>query len=1430
MSAQRHQSTQDILKNFIPLNTLPNARLSSICENHHVEELNKGAVLFEQGDEAKEFIYLISGMISLYAGEMEVETIVTGSEVARFAIAHHLPRKVKAVTRSKARVVRIPTHLLDMETPEDDGQTYMVDEVENQGGDWMTTMLQSPVFQRLPAANLQKVMMQMEEVAFAPGDVVVKQGDEADFYYIIKAGDCELIRQASEQVRPIKLGELHSCDAFGEDALLSGNPRNVTVRMKGKGQMLRLSKANFIKLVKEPVLQYVKFEEGQEKVASGANWLDVRGADEYAEDHIEGAVNIPFFSLRMKVAELRHDQLQVLVCANGRTSEAAAFLLLKFGFNALILKGGMAKWADDVSVKEAPDKPSTSADKPAHKEEISVMTAVVSTPVEPSLEKTGDEQSKIAELEKLCAFSNEKLNKLTIERDNLQQQHDQQLSIVSELQLSSKLIADELKAAGAKKEGREAEVDQLLALEREKIAVLETELGQFRESIDILSEEVSAKDDELITLNTALSDAEKQKEKIADELAQQVAVTQQEVTKLVTEKESLSVSVEEAKCENEQLSQAKSVLEQKMAQSVQDVSLGVAEKEARIRELTEEVNQLRSNLANIEQTKVAQEASLLEQTAELKQVKESEKKAIEALKAESAARVEEFEDELSFLKQALTEKTENLDEHKKLTEEFKAQVESLKEKNQDTESVIIEKNVDIDVFTDKLKTAETTITTLQQQQVETEAALAEKEALLASSEEKLVSIDSERVDLNKKLEQSDNELFSLLAEQTELEKRLNGALKLTDEFKSNEEAALAQVDSLKQENEQAESALEKSAEELMRSGAEVQKLEQESEGLSEQVKRLKASLNEISSGKESIESELAQRLDDLDNKLSSALESKQALEEQLETASNEKEQAQQKLLALEDQLDTRLGNQRELNEELTRVREELVVARQEREKEKAALSESLLQANIRVEEAEGGLKQLSEEQETAALQLVEVESNLADIKNAKEALELTLDNAISEKDLVQHQVESVFDEQRQLKEQLSQAQQQLTQENKEREKEQATWGVALKQAKEQLVVLESSAVEQAKKAETQRVEQLSKLENKLERVNSEHLSSNEELASMRADNEALQQKLADAESILSASTGDQKELLAQLDETRVESAEFKKDIESKQAEVDVLNEQLAELKNGGKQSEQEIQTLAERLQAAEKDLSSTVSEKEGLLLQLEGLEQRRVLDNETTNTFQKKVNELEQSLQQLEEEKEQLVTNAGNESDEKVVQLTEQLLAAQSEAKDSLKQLDDARGASEAEAQEKIELEEKLKAMVDESAGLRRKLKDVERVAVKNSDNSADQARIQELEEQLNEASTMLLDLEVKMETSLVGDDAADISEGDSDELKALQSELNLVREQTEKDIQAMQAKVENSEKMNLALKRKVISMQTLANQDVLPEEPPQVKKKGWWK
>lgn len=370
----------------------------------------------------------------------------------------------------------------------------------------------------------------------------------------IKTGSCELIRQPSEGARLIKLGELHSCDAFGEDALLSGNPRNVTVQMKGKGQMLRLSKANFIKLVKEPVLQYVNFQEGQEKVSAGANWLDVRGVDEYVDDHIDGSVNIPFFSLRMKIAELRHDQLQVLVCSNGRTSEAAAFLLLKFGFNALILKGGIASRSTSKSKKKAPElslkEVPLSAVATTSNEN---QGATVSNADSLNAKQLEEAQRKIAELEKLCAQSNERSNKLELERRGLQQQYEQQAALVAELQLSSKRVSDELLALRNGHGDREVEMSQALLAEKEAGLQLSKELEDkalaldkaqqamesSRESLSLLGEDIKAKDKELDELKRTISDINTREAETTTTFKETLAMAKQEAIELRNQKKGL---------------------------------------------------------------------------------------------------------------------------------------------------------------------------------------------------------------------------------------------------------------------------------------------------------------------------------------------------------------------------------------------------------------------------------------------------------------------------------------------------------------------------------------------------------------------------------------------------------------------------------------------------------------------------------------------------------------------------------------------------------------------------------------------------------------------------------------------------------------------------------------------------------------------------
>ena len=234
----------------------------------------------------------------------------------------------------------------------------LIDEIEDDPDDWMTALLRSPIFQRLPPANLQKILMSLEVVHFKKGEILLEQGGTGDYYYLIKQGQCLLTRKPSPNAKEIKLAQLANGDTFGEDSLLSGAPRNVTITALTDIVLLRLGKEKFLSLIKEPSLKFVDYAGMQEAVKNGAVLLDVRSQDEYQCQHLEGSINAPFFSLRMQLKALSHEKpVVVVICRDGKISEAAAFLLLRHNIEAMILKGGME------SLAPKPIIPSTSENK-----------------------------------------------------------------------------------------------------------------------------------------------------------------------------------------------------------------------------------------------------------------------------------------------------------------------------------------------------------------------------------------------------------------------------------------------------------------------------------------------------------------------------------------------------------------------------------------------------------------------------------------------------------------------------------------------------------------------------------------------------------------------------------------------------------------------------------------------------------------------------------------------------------------------------------------------------------------------------------------------------------------------------------------------------------------------------------------------------------
>ena len=315
-----------------------------------VEDADDGQYLFKSGDINPDLFYLLKGSVNLQLETLKIETIKAGSESARFALAHQIPRKVNVIASGRIRFLRLNADMMKsiQSIPYEESESNMIDDELEENDDWMTTLLKSPIFRMLPPANLQKILMSLQEIRFKAGEIIINQGDQGDCYYIIKKGQCLISRKPAPNAKEIRLGQLTDLDAFGEDALISGQPRNVTITAATDVSLLRLGKEQFLSLIKQPTMKYIGYPEAQELIAAGAELIDVREPDEYRKHHLPHSVNVPFFSLRMQLKTINRQNPIVVVCKDGKTSETASFILLRHKFNALVLQGGMDCLSQDL--------------------------------------------------------------------------------------------------------------------------------------------------------------------------------------------------------------------------------------------------------------------------------------------------------------------------------------------------------------------------------------------------------------------------------------------------------------------------------------------------------------------------------------------------------------------------------------------------------------------------------------------------------------------------------------------------------------------------------------------------------------------------------------------------------------------------------------------------------------------------------------------------------------------------------------------------------------------------------------------------------------------------------------------------------------------------------------------------------------------------
>ena len=338
------QGLSEHIKNrLVPINRLSAVKRRQLLENIVIDTHPVGACIFMQGEVDDNVYYLLAGKINMMATDESTFAIESTSEQACYPIGQMQPRQYSAHVIREAMTLKVSKALFDSLLNGDNQGSPMdpeYDEVETEV-DWMSQLLESGIFTRIPPQNIQKLFELFEEISIHRGSKIISQGEPGDYFYIIKTGRFEVTRCMAKQNKTFRLATLGVGNSFGEESLLGDVPRNASVTALTDGILMRITKESFISLIRDPAINSIEYDDAERLIKSGGAWLDVRNQDEYNLNGLDNGHNLPLETLRVQLDKLNTEIEYVVYCNDGSRSAIAAYLLVNKGYRINHLRGGL---------------------------------------------------------------------------------------------------------------------------------------------------------------------------------------------------------------------------------------------------------------------------------------------------------------------------------------------------------------------------------------------------------------------------------------------------------------------------------------------------------------------------------------------------------------------------------------------------------------------------------------------------------------------------------------------------------------------------------------------------------------------------------------------------------------------------------------------------------------------------------------------------------------------------------------------------------------------------------------------------------------------------------------------------------------------------------------------------------------------------------
>jgi HlyB family type I secretion system ABC transporter len=255
--------------------SLDDEQLALLASCAEVGTLTRGETIHEAGEAWDAMYFLLAGELDILNGDIVVDTLREGARFGDSLLGFPLADPLRVIsTAPTGSVLRLGRDRFESAIAKRIDIAAHLDAYSRRA-----VLEHSQLFASLPPEKLSDLVASTRRQSLRAGEVVMREGDEADSMVIVEQGRLRVVRGAAAHVIQV----LHAGEIAGEISLVTGNRRNASVIADSDASLLVIAKRDFLRVVEGHAsvarsLDQILRERGVERAAEASAVLGPRAS------------------------------------------------------------------------------------------------------------------------------------------------------------------------------------------------------------------------------------------------------------------------------------------------------------------------------------------------------------------------------------------------------------------------------------------------------------------------------------------------------------------------------------------------------------------------------------------------------------------------------------------------------------------------------------------------------------------------------------------------------------------------------------------------------------------------------------------------------------------------------------------------------------------------------------------------------------------------------------------------------------------------------------------------------------------------------------------------------------------------------------------------------------------------------------------------